>query len=249
MQTKSTYILPKIRMAMAALLLYGCNLADHIAPGPTQAHRHNLQAFDTLRIDAMMQVVIIPDTAQFVDVVCPQKLHQHVDLSVRNGNLHLNHSVGMRAISGYELVRIELHTPSLRDIWIYSPCNLSTADTFAVQTLGLVCRTPVVDANVCIKANYLYVSGPWGNDGHSQLQLSGKTQNLEVHIYCADHLNSEALTAASTTVEHCGSADLYIGPTQTLQVENHKSTGMVYYTGRPTSISIVGDKQRVQPKH
>lgn len=246
--TKSTYILHKISITIAAMLLCACSLTDHLAPGSTQSHRHSLQAFDTLRVDAMMQVVIIPDTAQFADVICPEKLHQYVDLSTHNGNLHLNHYIGMRPISGYELLRIELHTPSLHDIWIYKPCHLSTTDTLTSRNFGLICRTPVVDANICLKSDHIYISGPWGHNGHSNLQLSGKTKHLDLHIFCADIVNSEALTSSSTNIEHWGNADLHIGPTQTLHVDNQKGTGTTYYIGHPTSISIEGDSLRVKPK-
>lgn len=229
------------------IALNACSLGDYMVPGKVEIQRHELIAFDTLRIDGMVEVQLVSDTTYFADIICPKNLHHHVELRQHNGNLHIGQHIGARFVGGYDLVRIELHTPSLRDLWAYSPCLIGTADTFATPSMGLVCRAAVVEANLCIKANYLHIISSWGEDAHAQICLSGQVRHLEAEIFGTCHLNSEAMQTNHTDLRHESLANIHIGSAQTLHIDNQKGIGHTYYLGQPT-ISIVGDAARVSPK-
>lgn len=191
------------------LLLATVACAHRSAPhdGPTQAHTHEVDAFDRVELSGSFQTDIIVGTPRQVIVEADEATLAHVYTRVRGGQLEVGFDRRWRR---WSTPRVTIVTP---DLW-------------AVEANG---------ANRLSIAHVAGPSLDLELNGSAHVVVSGHADRFDVEINGSGRIDAGQLRADAVEVDIRGSGHADVTALAALNAEIHGS-GRIAYAGRPKQV-------------
>jgi hypothetical protein len=187
-----------------------------------------LPDFDRLQIDNNIEIVIVPDTSNFVIVEGGENVVPLLRTTVENNQLRITNNNSCNWVRSYKrLFKATVHLKNLREIEQLGYGNIYTTDTIFANALDIKIYG-VSEVNIAVKTDYLGVD----ISGLGTLNLSGKTHYLSLTTNRTPHINAASFTTNEANITHKAETDFLLHCSDTLRAEMLRA-GNLIYTGSP----------------
>jgi len=220
---------------LISILLGGCakeQLNDCItSTGPDRTHRVDLPAFKRLYINDNVQVILQPDTVDFVEWQAGRNLLKQLSAKVENEQLLLSNQNTCNWVrSSKRDIKAVIHFTQLDHIIHDGFGKISSAQTLSQPYL----RLDVTDAgDIEVSADVknclvtLYETG--------QIRMSGKVNLLQVENYGYGSVFAREMIAQTVFGKLVGYGEVHVRATDNLGVNISGATDLHFY-GQPAHI-------------
>lgn len=202
--------------------------------GEEAAEIRELSLFNQIDIKDEIALVLVQDSAQFVEVVGGKNLLPKVITEIDNGVLSIRNENTCDPVRSFkrELI-VKVHSPDIRKIYTESVKNITSEDTLFYPSLTLEVFNGVGVFEVLLKGNFsCYV-----HSGSLDINVSGHADSVYLYNAGLGFVDCKNLKTSYFHLNHNSTGDAHVFSNGQLIIEND-GVGTVYYRGNPTSILV-----------
>lgn len=239
-RTLSTYTV----LFVSAILFMACESNGCFEKsGREVSEEIHVDRYSELNVYGMFQVVLMPDTADYVEFVTRESVLPQLSAEVEDEILILHNSFNCFYQRDYGKVKAFIHFSDLRRISLYEPCLLTT-DHPLENTISLVVQAEMAEVDMVINAERFYFYNHMTTGGKYTFQ--GTADYSSIAGYYTAQFNIEKFEVRHLKLNNSSIGDMYANARERLEVEIHHR-GNIYYTGSPEIVvdSISGSGQLI----
>lgn len=215
-------------------MLTGCTFDDLFNSDNITTRKVTVNnAYGNIEITAMFDITLIQDTATFALITCSDNSQSKVNIYIKDSTLYLDNSIAMRWLYGYDIVKVELHLPSIPPINVRKPIKIQTLDTFTTDMFYLIDWGCYSECNVNVNTNLVCVHT--SDDSFDNIVIKGHSINSALYIRGSSYFDASLLYVDNCELHYKSINDLFINVSQAFVV-SILSSGDVHYWGNPTVI-------------
>jgi hypothetical protein len=236
-------------LGLLTVFVYSCkkeNAGDCFKSVGTQTEEmRQLAPFDHIHVDKDVDVVLVPDTQEFVIVRCGDNLIDLIKTEVTGTELYITNKNKCNWVRNFETpIKAEVHLKSIYSLYFTGSGQITSADT--LRSANLKIETYNASGNID-----LVVRNGWNelvqHTGNADIKVSGIAPYNTMYTGGNGFLDCRGLKCSESYVLHRGTGNVYTTATNYLGVKI-TLIGDVYYTGTPLAISdtITGTGRLIQ---
>lgn len=225
----------------AAVLLMGLssckkeNMGDCFKPvGPQTYQLRTLQPFTVVQVEKNVDVVFVPDTAEFVVVSCGQNLIDLIKTDVTDGKLTITNHNKCNWVRKLDTpIKAEVHLRALKELYYKGSGTITNVDTLRNDNLLVDCYDASGNINLVVKNGWNVVAQHTGN---ADVTLRGIVSANTMFSGGNGFIDCRNLITPQAFVRHSGTGNFYVFAADSLDVKI-ELIGDVYYFGHPPVIT------------
>jgi hypothetical protein len=224
MKTLYVFILSIILSSCAKEQMNDCFTATGIPATETRT----ITEFDSLVILRNIDVVLIEDTANFIQLSGGQNLLEGIQTRIENRILTLENTNRCHWVrKANNPIRAEVHSTRLRRIVHYGSGSIQTPQALLRDSLVFEFRDAAANAQIKVNNRFIQIIQ---HSGNSDVWLEGNTEQLTVYLSDLCTLNAFELSALQVFADQRSAADCYVKGLDGLRLETW-ADGSIYYSG------------------
>lgn len=193
-----------------------------------------LPPFDHMHIDRNVDVVLVPDTQEFVVVRCGEHLINLVKTEVVGTELTITNKNTCNWVRDFKTpIKAEVHLKSIYRLYFTGSGQVTSTDTLRSDNLIVEAYNASGDLSILVRNGWNQVVQHTGN---ADLKVGGWAPYNTMYSGGNGFLDCRGLACKEAYVLHRGTGNFYVNATDHLNV-NIELIGDVYYTGNPASIT------------
>lgn len=224
--------------AFLALAFIGCkkeNMGDCFkSVGSQTMQKRDLPAFNRMVVEHNVDVVLVPDTEEFVIVRCGEHLIGLIKTEVNNGELTItndNKCNWVRKLS--TPIKAEVHLKSINRLYFKGSGTITSTDTLRSDNFRLEAYDASGNVDIIVRNGWNEVVQHTGN---ADLKVSGVAPANTMYSGGNGFIDCKGLITPNSYVRHRGTGNFFVYANTELDV-NIELIGDVYYSGSPTTIN------------
>jgi len=238
-RTVNFYAKSFVLILFVVLVTSGCSKEDLCIKGNGRSvfETRSLTVFYEVVNNGSFEVRILPSTQYEVIVDAESNLIEYIRTSVSGGKLYIE-TVGNRCINNTLTMVVTVYTPYVDGLELNGSGFISAYDLYLdeLQIRLNGSGQIIADADaLLIKANI---------SGSGTIDLSGIAPTTEFTISGSGRINAYPLTQQRCYASISGSGNMYVKPTELLDVLITGS-GNVYYKGNPSIVQRISGSGRI----
>ncbi len=193
-----------------------------------------LPPFGRLVVDRNVDVVLVPDTQEYVIVRCGENLVDLIVTEVTDGELLISNNNKCNWVRKLDTpIKAEIHLKSIASLYFKGSGSITNVDTLRSANFKL----EAYDASGNVD---LVVSNGWNevvqHTGNADLKVRGRTTANTAYSGGNGFIDCRGLISPNSYVRHRGTGNFYVYANTELDV-NIELIGDVYYWGTPATIN------------
>ncbi len=215
---------------LSLIVIESCS-KDHmgdcfVGTGIVTKETRQLEAFDSIRIERRLEVVLVEDSVNYVVVEAGDNLQENIETNVENGLLSIKNTSKCNWVRSYKIpVKIEIHFSSLKHVLIHGSSNVSSEDTIRQPYLKFEFRDSSGDLNLLVDNEEVSVIQ---HTGSSDVVVKGITKHLSVYMSSIGTGDYDELFAETVYVQTLSSGFCRVFGTDTFFFRVNGDGGIFY---------------------
>lgn len=202
--------------------------------GSQTSEIRELAPFDKLMIEKNPDVVIIPDTTEFVEVFAGENLIDLITTEVSNdGWLTISNHNKCNWVRKFDTpIRVEVHTKNLVHVYFKGSGSVTCTDTLRSDNFRLEAYDGSGDVDLVVRNGWSLVAQHTGN---ADLKLRGIVPYNTMYSGGNGFIDCRGLITPNAYVRHRGTGNFYVYASDYLEA-NIELIGDIYYYGNPDTV-------------
>jgi len=224
------------------IILFGCE--GLLQPSEKKVTKRIEISKMPIRIDikSMFDIVLHQNDSIYAVVTCNSSYVNDVDIHAKDDTLYLEHSVSMRWLHGYDIIKLDLYLPYLPIIHVKAPVSIKTKEKFYTKMLNISDWEYYSNCDIDVQTTYVVIQS--SGSSYSSFHITGSADSAFVYSRGSSVIDLSELQVNSCTIHHKSIADARLNVSTLLRAEI-LSSGKVYYKGNPTVVMLSGDRNMV----
>lgn len=223
---------------LALMILSSCkkeNMGDCFkAVGKQTTETRQLPPFSKIIVEKNVDVVLVPDTAEYVVVSCGDNLIDLIKTEVNGGMLSIaNHNKCNWVRNLDTPIKAEVHVKKLAELYFKGSGSITCTDTLRNDNLLIDCYDASGNVDLWVHNGWNVISQHTGN---ADVKLQGWVATNTMFSGGNGFLDCRNLLTTTANVRHSGTGEFYVYASNELNVRI-ELIGNVYYFGHPPVIN------------
>lgn len=191
-----------------------------------------LAPFDHMLVEKNIDVVLVPDTEEFVIVRCGENLIDLIVTEVANGELHITNRNTCNWVRNFQTpIKAEVHLKSIYSLYFKGSGQITCTDTLRSANFILEAYNASGNVDITVRNGWNQVVQHTGN---ADLKVNGIAPFNTMYSGGNGFLDCRNLWCDEAYVLHKGTGNFYVRSGTFLGVKI-ELIGDVYYYGTPTA--------------
>lgn len=201
--------------------------------GIIQREKRSLAEFDSIRLFRRLNLVLIQDTANFIEIEAGKNLIESIKTEINNGILTIENKNTCNWMRSYSKpINIYLHHTNFKRLVLYGSNTVTTKGALKSDSITVEFRDASGDVDLTLENKYFFGIQ---HTGAGDLVLRGSTEGLEIYTASLGLVNTLDLNARNVLVKSLSAVDAYVNASESLYLETF-AAGSIFYTGAAQNI-------------
>ncbi len=225
---------------LLSVFLFACkkeNRGDCFKGVGSQAEEmRSLLPFNRIVIDKDVDVILVPDTAEFVIVRCGENLIDLIKTDVSGTELTITNTNKCNWVRSFNTpIKAEVHLISISSLYFKGSGNVNSTDTLRSANFKLEAYNASGNIDITVRNGWNEVVQHTGN---ADLKVNGWAPYNTMYSGGNGFLDCRNLKCSTAYVLHRGTGNFYVKADNYLDVEINL-IGDVYYWGNPAINQVI----------
>jgi len=197
----------------------------------------DLEAFSYVHLNSSFNVILVEDTAYFVELSGKAKIVNAVELTIENGILNIERTSSNDWLSPKSnKVTLTIHAPPLEGVNANETCGITTRNPITSNEFGLVLKGKGSEASLDLDCHtfFFWNNAPTGG----RITLTGQCYAMKLWTTALVKVDASDVQAEYGILENESKADCSIRAI-TLFEYSIKDEGDVHIYGSPTQTNLI----------
>ena len=214
-----------------------------VEEGPVIVETRQLAPFDTLHINDILDVTLVPDTACFIEISSGKNIIPYILSDVQSGILTLDNTIKGRWARPYHHPKISLHVQDLSSIVLNEACNLTSSDSINCGNLYMLVNSELASIDMVLKGNYFDLALRYTCSGHCSFK--GYLNRAKFFSGGTTELDASLLSVNSAVLFQNSVSDMQVWVTKEITDLRNFKGGNVFVKGQPSIVHYHEKKDSV----
>lgn len=185
--------------------------------GETKTVKYDIENFDKINIQSNFEVIIDNSATCAITITAGKNLIPYIEYSIVNNEITIKDKNGCLWLRERAQPTITLSAPLIKEVTIYSACDLKTIDTLKVETLSIQNWAGIFTTDILIEADSLYFRS---HASTGDYKIEGTSNYAYMYNKGSGYLLARRLVCNTIYIVHSSIANSEVNASTLLMIEN-----------------------------